>query len=325
MGINAISPNQGASPLERIFGAYQMFRSVMPNAEQKQANADAAMKRKYELMSAKNQAEGVVSQKDLIAHGDNYDFSDQPTPGSIALKVQDSSGVKDVFLTPRQKTSPLADAINALTFKEKGLGISEKIKNQNSEEAKFKALPVENQEQIKDLARGVANQKKIKASIDSALSALNDPNLNELQKVKIGQNLLKTLNSEQGQDAVGAEESKRLGSLLEYKIANFTQPGSFIGRDLDAFIDQVAIQSERLQTAIGTNSASIEQLYGREPTQNVAFQVPHLRTAQGGGKGTPAANAGQEEMVPVYDPSGKPGKVPASKLAGALKSGFKKR
>lgn len=152
-----------------------------------------------------------------------------------------------------------------------------------SQEKAFKRLPMENQEQITGLAKKQTTIKAINNEIRSAFAQLSDPSLSEDDKVKVGQGLLKTLNSTQGSDAVGAEESKRLGSYLEYKIANFTGPGSFIGRDLDEFTKQVGLTSQKLDSAMDLNNAEIERLYGRRNDQAERIALQPDKDKQGGG------------------------------------------
>lgn len=128
----------------------------------------------------------------------------------------------------------------------------------------FDMLPKDRQEQIDVLSKKQGSVLAINNEIKSAYEQLNDPNLSEDDKVKIGQGLLKTLNSTQGSDAVGAEESKRLGSYLEYKLGNFTGPGSFVGRDMADFNKQVGLISQKLDSTMQKNDGTIKALYGTE-------------------------------------------------------------
>jgi hypothetical protein len=140
--------------------------------------------------------------------------------------------------------------------------------------AQFGKLPVENQKIISDLAGSNAKKTSIKSQIDSALSILDNPEVDETQKIVIGQQLLKTLNSTEGADAVGSEESKRLGSLLEKKFFNIRQPGSVFGRDLPEFVNQVKLTSGSIGNAIKRNNAEIDKLYGREASEVPGIQIP---------------------------------------------------
>lgn len=152
----------------------------------------------------------------------------------------------------------------------------------NPAKVAFDRLPPENQKQIEQLATKSANKSSIKNQIDSALQILDNPEISEDQKITAGQGLLKVLNSSEGADAIGAEESKRLGGLLEYKVANFTQPGSFIGRDLGEFVNQVKLKSQELGQGVARNRSEMDTLYGRKGADVPAIEVPEGAKDKGG-------------------------------------------
>lgn len=134
-------------------------------------------------------------------------------------------------------------------------------------------LPPEAKELVKDLAKKNASKLAIANQIDAVIKTFDDESVPEDQKIAQGQQLLKTLNSTEGADAIGAEESKRLGGLLEYKILNFTQPGSTFGRDLKAFRDQAALSSNAIKNAVKANSALIEQAKSGQPIQTQQTEI----------------------------------------------------
>jgi hypothetical protein len=116
------------------------------------------------------------------------------------------------------------------------------------------------QKQMEKLGTSNAGLFNVKGAMDEALKILRDPTVGEDQKIKVGQGLYKSLNSAEGADAVGAEEAKRLGSYLEYNIANFTQPGAFIGRDLKGFTGQIENYAKLLGGRIQQNESGINTL-----------------------------------------------------------------
>lgn len=117
-------------------------------------------------------------------------------------------------------------------------------------------------DQVKELSKKNANLYSVKTAMDKALGQLDDPNLNEDEKVKVGQGLLKLLNSAEGSDAVGAEEAKRIGDYLEYAYGNFTGVGPMrLGRDLGGFRDQVQNYRNLLGDRLTGNEKGIEALY----------------------------------------------------------------
>lgn len=136
----------------------------------------------------------------------------------------------------------------------------------------FDRLPKESQSEIAKIADKNGNMIAIKNEIDSALKQLDDSNISDDQKLIVGRQLIKTLNSTQGADAVGAEEAKRLGSLLEFKVLpRIGEPGNLFGRDLGEFRNQVALTSGRIGNTYKSNRGSIERLKaGQDPDQYVA-------------------------------------------------------
>lgn len=166
-------------------------------------------------------------------------------------------------------------------------------------EDSFKRLPKENQEQIEGLAKKNASKASIATQIDATVSILDDPKVSEAIKVQEGRRLLKVLNSSEGADAVGAEEAKRLGGLLEYKLVNFFQPGSFIGRDVNMFADQSRQASQSIKSAMQTNQGMISQL---KTGQSLVIPPTPQRPAAPLVNGGAAANAaeGPDPVVKAY-------------------------
>lgn len=176
----------------------------------------------------------------------------------------------------RYKATPMYAELNlkrAQAANQYSSALAEKAKRNPAKEA-FEQLPPENQKQIETLATKSAGKEAIKNQIDSAVTLLDDPKVSDEQKIVAGRQLLKTLNSSEGQDAVGAEEVKRLGSLLEFQMGNFTQPGKFIGRDLQGFKDQVKLTSGALGQALARNRGGIDRLYGRKSGPVPGIEVP---------------------------------------------------
>lgn len=128
-------------------------------------------------------------------------------------------------------------------------------------------LPPENKVMVEKLSEDSAKKTAIANEISQAIAQFDDPKVSEAQKIKVGQGLLKVLNSTQGSDAVGAEEAKRLGSLLEFQMFNITGPGPMFGRDIQMFRDQAAATVNRLSGAVQGNRSLIQQaLAGQAPS-----------------------------------------------------------
>lgn len=136
-------------------------------------------------------------------------------------------------------------------------------------QAEYKALPRENQIQIDKLSGDVATKQAISNNIKGALDVLDDPKVKPDIKLAEAKSLVKLLNSAQGSDAVGAEEAKRLSSLLEFHYFNPFNPGPLFGRaPISEFSKQLRSKSDELEGAIGKTRESVNQLYGRQPEQS---------------------------------------------------------
>lgn len=141
--------------------------------------------------------------------------------------------------------------------------------------SEFDLLPEDKKIQVKSLTSSLADRKSISNDIKAGLSQLKDPSKSDDEKLLIGRELLKTLNSTQGKDAIGAEEAKRLGSLLEFKIIpRIGEPGNMFGRDLPMFTTQVENNANRLGESINRTQSQIDELLGRPVESNVAGLVP---------------------------------------------------
>jgi hypothetical protein len=128
-----------------------------------------------------------------------------------------------------------------------------------SSKKQLEHLPIENKSMVEGLSKDSATKTAIANEISQTVALFDDPKVSEQQKIKAGQSLLKVLNSTQGSDAVGSEEAKRLGSLLEFQLFNVFGTGPMFGRDLPAFRDQAAATVNRLSGAVDANKGLIQQ------------------------------------------------------------------
>lgn len=135
----------------------------------------------------------------------------------------------------------------------------------NSNKVEFGRLPKERQVEIEKIATNTGTAKTIRNQLKSDLALLKDPSVNDEMKLTHAQSMIKTLNSQQGQDAVGAEESKRLAALLQYNVwPNLTQPGPVFGRaPISDFAAQVENSLGALDRKIEINDKTVDELYGR--------------------------------------------------------------
>lgn len=183
------------------------------------------------------------------------------------LKGSRYAGLISDSMTGRQVNDALNDA-NPFLQRESAERIARERNNKefgNPNKMQFGHLPKESQEEITKIAGNNATARTIRNQLNADLELLDDPTINDEMKLVHARSMIKTLNSQQGQDAVGAEESKRLASLLEYHIMpNITQPGPMFGRaPISDFATQAKNSVKTLDAKIAANQRSIDDLYGR--------------------------------------------------------------
>jgi hypothetical protein len=148
----------------------------------------------------------------------------------------------------------------------------------------IKALPEEERDVVKGLAKANADKISIANQISGTLKILDDPKVSKEQKISQGRQMLKVLNSTQGKDAVGAEEAKRLGSYLESSFGiNWNSPralGDF-GMNLEGFREQAALTNKALVDSINANQAEIQKRYAQYGVQRQPVGVSRPERAQG--------------------------------------------
>lgn len=210
------------------------------------------------------------------------DFGQIQTPSTSTPKTQTVSiGGRsfDVVLPSTNSSNPYERLTQTQLNRYKELGIgSEAGKNY------LLSLGVDPQvgsksglseEETKPIQTNTGTKIGIINQIDSTVASMNDPKIDEATKVRLGNQLLKVLNSTEGKDAVGAEEAERLGDTLVYHLGlnpvNLFDPTKkFIGRNLPGFIDQATQTSNNLKTAVNSNRKSIgrDAIYNNEPVSS---------------------------------------------------------
>lgn len=185
-----------------------------------------------------------------------------------------------------------------LTAQNKRLDIQKKTKELNDP---YNKIGEADQTVVKNLSTKNATKQAITAQIEASLKILDDPTVSEDQKIIQGRTLLKTLNSAEGADAIGAEEAKRLGGLLEFQMFNFTNPGPMFGRaPIGDFTEQVKLQRNSLKDAIKTNQTEIDARLGTSAPKAIVKTPPsdaerqaamiELTRRKGLGAGLPKGN-----------------------------------
>jgi hypothetical protein len=238
-----------------------------------------------------NQVKMLASMEDprgQVAEAKPF-FRDEP--GQEPLLVYPDGTVKKLGLKPKpikqeEPKQPKTVMIDGKPYMQQEDGSFKSAKydkpQTTSNKDKFEALPIESQEQIRDLAKASAKKRSIVNSMSGYLSEY-DVALAKWQKsksksdyndvIRIGSQALKTLNSPEGADAIGAEEAKRLGTALEFNWGNLVNPGAVVGRDLAGFSRQIKNTMGAIGTGLKANDDYIKKLYntGNQYDPNTFF------------------------------------------------------
>lgn len=236
-------------------GAYSNIKGI----QEKNRLAEAAK------IKAEDDAQGIYGQKELDAL--MIDEAKEGDAGARKFKVKGPDGtVNEVY---RRKIDKLkeksADEI-ALTKAETAYKLAQAKQlgaegNSTSAKSLWNSIPKPDQDIVTELSKKNAGKISIKNQIDAVMS--NWDNLNDDEKVSQGRQLIKTLNSTEGADAVGVDEARRLGGKLEFAMGNLfnSNPIQF-GRDLKGFKEQANLTSEAIGKAVNSNQEQVREIAG---------------------------------------------------------------
>jgi hypothetical protein len=206
-------------------------------------------------------------------------FGVQVTPEMSAYDVEQLMDPKKMMET---QAKAAVDFDNAKRLKQMEINgdLAKVNAGKNTPKGQFDNLPEDKKLTITELAKKNASKVAIKNQIDAVMGGWDK--LSEEQQLQQGRQLLKTLNSPEGADAIGQEESKRLGAKLQFSMGNlFNDNPMQFGRDLPGFKQDAMNTSENLGKAMGSNQSIIDQAYGRETgPKKVVKQERNKRTGE---------------------------------------------
>jgi hypothetical protein len=117
---------------------------------------------------------------------------------------------------------------------------------------------------VKKYAEDIANKQSISSAIGYEISVLEDPGIEDYIKLNSANAIAKVLNSAEGKDAVGVEESKRLlGELDLVNLKRAFQGGSLIGPDLKSFSEKISLKKGELDQRVKESSNLVNDIYTR--------------------------------------------------------------
>lgn len=155
---------------------------------------------------------------------------------------------------------------------------------------------------VDNLSTKNANKISIANQIEADMERINDPANPDKVKLAIAEGMIKTLNSKEGADAVGAEESRRLASLLEFGMggpwgfANWIQgKGDWFGRDFEGFKSQAVETMKGVRAGVQKNQETIDKILNKyRSTPSTTGSVSTTQPSQGEYKaGTKAIQGGK--------------------------------
>ena len=115
---------------------------------------------------------------------------------------------------------------------------------------------------VKKFADDIANKQSISDAIGYEIGILEDPTVSEYVALNSARSIAKVLNSAEGKDAVGLEESKRLLSELDlFGIKRAIEGGKLFGADVDSFVEKIKIKKGELDGRVQNNMGRVNEIY----------------------------------------------------------------
>lgn len=282
---------KGLQVAETIFGIKTNRQRVAREAE-RQTVADKKEQEKI-AEEAFLKKGGLTPENERELAGQGWQFTEPDAPGALQSFVRRNGVEQPIGLRPPAKAPrETQESVQEYLAEDGKVRLGRWIKGQGLVSSpndplapkqnveggteRDKLLSIEDKATISKLATQTADKINIRNSIQGQLDQMKvaleaqDEDL----AVSIGNGMLKTLNSTEGADAVGEGEAARLASFLQYKIANFTGPGSFIGRDLDKFVEQASSRLTSIDQSISDNRKEIARIRGtlQQSSEQVAKQ-----------------------------------------------------
>jgi len=130
---------------------------------------------------------------------------------------------------------------------------------------------------VKKFADDIANKQSISDAIGYEIGILEDPTVSEYVALNSARSIAKVLNSAEGKDAVGLEESKRLLSELDlFGIKRAIEGGKLFGADVDSFVEKIKIKKGELDGRVQNNMGRVNEIYQKygKPTPAGTSQTP---------------------------------------------------
>lgn len=252
-----------ASQNERSFNRNIELKKL---AEENKFKAGMRDPNSQESIAAREYLKKIMPTSSAIQGFDNLSAEQvgRIAPGYQNLKEMDQKAAQYKAQNDLEKQKLYSQDANTKAQLELKSAIDKRDQEQTSVKRAFDNLPEDSKRTITSLSTKNADKEAIASQIEAVMG--NWDTLTDKQKLQQGNQLIKTLNSTQGADAVGTEEAKRLAGKLEFTLGNFfnSNPTQF-GRDLEGFKSDADLTVKAIRESMNSNQKVIDKAYGRQP------------------------------------------------------------
>jgi hypothetical protein len=144
----------------------------------------------------------------------------------------------------------------------------------------YETLPEPQKITVRELSTSAAKKQSLVNQIDGFLEQWGRAKNSE-ERTRIGQQMIKLLNSTEGQDAVGAEEARRLANELEPWTLKSPTGLPRLGQDLKGFQNRAESVRNSLKNAVNTNQKQVSEIYKQFAPDSAAANTPVAPSAPG--------------------------------------------
>lgn len=291
------------------------------------------------VRTPEERALGVRSKKQDIVNDmiDNTVRTGKEAREGRSQEIEDMENVEDIlgkkdkrenpqkYIKPSRVLSPLEEENikNQMEARKKQWQNQERRTNLDAKKGRSSGrnLDLDQKKIVEALATATAKKQSVKNNLDALLARWDT--LSDDDKATQGEQILKTLNSLEGPDAISVDDTKRLGSRLKFQMFNMLGVGPMFGRDLPGFKKQMEITSKNMADSISMNKSEIDKIYGRPAEGGAAKGLLNNGLLESAPKSLPQKAGFKVMIAPSGKSKGKPVYIPEAQVEKALKAGGK--
>jgi len=211
--------------------------------------------------------------KDVLLQDRSFQQQSRLQGQSQAFNARQAEADRKFRLAEREKDRELQESLMALRSAA------------NPKDRAYNSLPEPEKIVVKELSTSSAKKQSIANQINGFLQQW-DKAPNDKEKTRVGQQMVKLLNSTEGADAIGAEEANRLANELQAWTLKSPTGWPRWGQDLEGFQNRAVNVRESLKNAIQANQRQVQQIYKQYAPDSVVANPPPAANApaQTGGR-----------------------------------------